>query len=83
MRILLLIRMFHAKSQAADELDDHGWYPLHHAVDATSYSWRALEAAKALLRITPQAVLNSATTGSQPSGYTCLHVACEGSDNTF
>ena len=42
-----------------------------------------MEAAKALVEITPQAVLNAKTTGSPPSDYTCLHFACEGSDKTF
>jgi hypothetical protein len=72
-----------ACSQAADQLDEHGWPALHHAVDATSYSWRAMEAAKALLKITPREVLNSRTIGSQPSGYTCFHFASEGSDKSF
>ena len=42
-----------------------------------------MEAAKALVEITPQAVLNAKTTGSQPSTYTCLHFACGGSDKTY
>ena len=29
-------------------MDDHCWPGLHHAVDATSFSWRALEATKGL-----------------------------------
>ena len=64
-------------------MDENGWSALHHAVDATSYSWRAMEAAKALVTITPTVVLNSRTTGSQPSGYTCLHFASDGSDKSF
>ena len=42
-----------------------------------------MEAAKALVTITPTAVLNSSTTGSQPRGYTCLHFASDGSDKSF
>jgi len=61
-------------------LDINNWSPLHHAVDASSYSWRALLAAKQLLLVTPAEVINQHTTGSQPRGYTCLHFACDGSD---
>ena len=42
-----------------------------------------MEAAKHLVKITPQAVLNTRTTGSQPRGNTCLHLACDGSDKTW
>ena len=64
-------------------MDENGRSALHHAVDATSYSWRAMRAAKALLEITPKEVLNSRATGSQPRGYTCLHFARDSSDTTY
>ena len=56
---------------------------LHHAVDASSYSWRAFDAAVSLVEVTAVDVINTHTTGSQPRGYTCLHFACDGSDKTF
>ena len=70
-------------SQAADELDDAGWSALHHAVDATSYCERAVDATWNLVAKTPARILNSGTTGSQPRGYTCLHFACDGSDRSY
>ena len=36
-----------------------------------------------LVKITPASVINTQTTGSQPRGYSCLHLACDGSDRTF
>ena len=36
-----------------------------------------------LVEQTPPHVINAHTTGSQPSGYTCLHFACDGSDKKF
>jgi ankyrin repeat protein len=63
-----------------DHVDGNGWSALHHAADASSYSWRAMEAALVLVEQTPPHVINAHTTGSQPSGYTCLHFACDGSD---
>ena len=69
--------------QAPDQLDSEGWSPLHHACDATSYSWRASRAAFALLRITPPDILNMATTGTQPPANSCLHLASAGSDKGF
>ena len=65
------------------ELDTNGWSALHHACDASSYSYRALQAALELADITPIECMNSHTTGSQPRGYTALHFACDGSDKTF
>ena len=61
-------------------LDDHGWSPLHHAADASSYSWRAMSAALRLVHKTPMWVINSQTTGSQPRGWSVMHLACDGSD---
>ena len=56
---------------------------MHHAADASSYSWRAMSAARALLAMTPEHIVNSHTTGSQPRGYTCLHFASDGSDKNY
>ena len=73
----------HASYEAPSQLDANGWSPLHHAIDASSYSWRGLEAAKGLVHITEVDVINSPTVGNQPKGYTCLHFACDGSDKSF
>jgi hypothetical protein len=67
----------------ANELDWNGWSPLHHAVDATSYSWRAGEATPGLTVLASADTINQQTTGSQPRGFSCLHFACDGSDKNF
>ena len=64
-------------------LDSHNWSALHHAMDASSYSVRAFEAALALVNITPVDVINAQTTGSQPRGHSCLHLVCDGRDKQF
>ena len=68
---------------SADEIDVHGWTPLMHAVDSMTFSKRAYYVAKALASVTSTDFLNLATTGSQPTGYTALHFACDGSDVLF
>jgi hypothetical protein len=69
--------------QAVDEFDDNGWSPIHHAVDSTSFSWRAGLASFALLEITKLDVHDKPTTGSRPRGFSCLHLACDGSDKCY
>ena len=64
----------------ASHRDIMGWSALHHACDASSWSWRALEASLGLIEQTPPWVLNAKTWGRRPEGYTCLHLAAEGSD---
>ena len=64
-------------------MDSNGWSPLHHAIDATTYSWRALEASKALLEVTPTEIMNTPTLGDRPNGNTCLHLCCDASDQSF
>ena len=56
---------------------------MHHACDASSYATRALNAAFALLLVTPPEILNTTTTGTQPNGNSCLHLASAGSDKGF
>ena len=56
---------------------------MHHACDASSYATRALNAAFALLLVTPPEILNMTTTGTQPLGNSCLHLASAGSDKCF
>ena len=70
-------------SQDTDTLDSEGWSALHHALDSSSFSARAALAARDLAQRTPPRIINTGTTGSQPSGYTCLHFACDGSDRSF
>ena len=64
-------------------MDTNGWSPLHHAIDATTYSWRAVEASKALIEVTPTEIMNKKTLGDRPNGNTCLHLCCDASDASF
>ena len=80
--LVCVVCMLHAP-KAADELDAEGWSPLHHAVNACSWSWRAMEAALALVPLTPKKIINHPTTRSQPESFTCRHFASEGSDKVY
>ena len=65
------------------QLDANGFSALHHACDASSYSWRAAKAAVELIPRTPPDIINIATTVKKegwPGGYTVLHLAAAGSD---
>ena len=42
-----------------------------------------MEAALALVPLTPKKIINHPTTRSQPEGFTCLHFASEGSDKVY
>lgn len=64
-------------------MDSNGWSPLHHSIDATTYSWRAVEASKALIEVTPTEIMNKKTLGDRPNGNTCLHLCCDASDDGF
>jgi hypothetical protein len=55
----------------------HGWTALIHAVWASTFSWRAIRAARALAPLSNVAVK---TAGKFPPGRTALHLACESSD---
>ena len=55
----------------------HGWTALIHAVWASTFSWRAICAARALAPLSNVAVK---TAGKFPPGRTALHLACESSD---
>ena len=64
-------------------MDEQGISALHHAANASSYSWRAMKAAHALVRITPLEVMNHQTTGTRAIGYTPLHFASESSNKGY
>ena len=68
-----------------DEVDAAGWTPLMHAADAITYCSRAVQVTKdALLVLSPSTLMITAkSTGSQPTGWTALHFACDGSDRDF
>ena len=66
--------------RSANDFDDNGWLPLHHAVDSMTFSQNAFYATLGLIRLTRPENINAKTTGSQPHGYTPLHMACDGSD---
>ena len=69
------------KFPTPDSVDSKGWLPLHHAVDATTYSQRAMRVALRLVCVTTD--VNLVTTSGRPTGYTPLHMACFGSDREF
>ena len=85
------------RPQEFSGVDTDGWTPLIHAVNASSYSRRAAEAAIFLLINSPfmessgrrgqpsvaHKVVNMATTGARPPGKTALLFACSGSDALF
>ena len=77
--------IFSSCYKAADELDDHNWSGLGHAIDASVWSWRAMKCAKILAGMTPPEVINAQTIGELhwPDGYTCLHLCCDASDKSF
>ena len=69
-----------------EETDKNGWTALHHACDS-GFSKRAHLAALEILdgrhfrgamKLKMERALNLRTTGSQPNGYTALHLACDG-----
>ena len=69
-----------------DECDKNGWTALHHACDS-GFSKRAFLAAQEILagrnfrgamHEKMQRALRLKTLGSQPSGFTALHFACDG-----
>ena len=66
--------------ETVTQKDENGWTAAHHAIDGSSYCRCAFKAALELICETPTYVLCSQTTGSQPKGNNCLHLACDGSD---
>ena len=56
----------------------HGWTALIHAVWSSTFSWRAIRAARALV---PLSDVTVKTAGKFPPGRTALHLACESSDS--
>ena len=76
-----------ARLQSTTTPDCDGWYPVTHAVDASTYCYRAYFAAMALVK---QHVANGEhwilyqkTKGNRPNGWTLLHLACDGSDKGY
>ena len=69
--------------KAPDQVDVFGWSALHHAIDSSSFSMRAGNAALDLIPLTPRSIINHAITGRICRGFTCLHLAVDGSDKTF
>jgi len=76
--------------KAITDVDDNNWTGLAHAIDATTYSERAMEAALSILEGMRDsgedaAILHYKTTVAlhKPCGYTCLHFACDASDKIF
>ena len=70
------------RPQDSHDIDKVGWTPLMHAVNASTYCWRAARAVRSLaLAVTPEGQrlsnVNAVATGSLLSGRTALHMACE------
>ena len=65
--------------------DHNGWTILHHAADAMTFSTLAARVMDALL-FSPvlddvmRDIIDAKTHGSQPPGWTALHMLCDGSD---
>ena len=63
-------------------MDKVGWTPLMHAVNASTFCWRAARAVRSLaLAVTPEGQrlsdVNAVATGSLLFGRIALHMACE------
>ena len=63
-------------------MDKVGWTPLMHAVNASTFCWRAARAVRSLaLAMTPEGQrlsdVNAVATGSLLFGRIALHMACE------
>lgn len=69
--------------ETPSQLDEFSFSALHHACDSSSFSERAYRAAKALIKVTPVHIIDTATTGKRPPGYTCMHFVCDGSDKGY
>ena len=65
----------------AEQLDDNGWTPLHHAMLATAHWDYAHRVCRGLIRMMSRRWLDVQTRGDRPAGYTALHMACNGSDS--
>ena len=61
------------------DFDSNHWSPLMQATNAAAYSPRCLKAAIELVSLCSECV-NRQTIGLHPSGYSALHIACDGSD---
>lgn len=76
-----------ARLQATTAPDCNGWYPVTHAVDASTYCYRAYFAAMALVKQHMAKgehwILYQTTKGLRPNGWTLLHMACDGSDKGY
>jgi len=68
---------------SCNEVDDNGWTPLMHSIDSMTFSKRACISTMQLVLGTSPAFIKCVTTGSQPTMWTALHFACDGSDVLF
>ena len=66
--------------RGAQELDEFGWTPLHHAMQATVHWEHAARVCRGLImQMTPE-WLEVKTLGGRPAGWSALHMCCNGSD---
>ena len=66
--------------RGAQEVDEFGWTPLHHAMQATVHWEHAARVCRGLImQMTPE-WLEVKTLGGRPVGWSALHMCCNGSD---
>ena len=68
---------------SAEQFDEGGWTALHHALLATVYYDQAHRVCRGLIRMMSAEWLGAKTRAGRPTGYTVLHMACNGSDCQF
>ena len=79
----LVLGGFEPSPAGAAQVDDDGWLPLHHAIQATQHWTSAHNVCRGLMQMMPSQLLKARTAGGRPSGYTCLHLASNNSDKIF
>ena len=65
---------------SANQADDDGWTPLHHAVQATVHWDMGHHVVRGLIPMMGQQWLRAKTQSGRPRGWTALHMICNGSD---
>ena len=66
--------------QSAQEVDDQGWTPLHHAVQSSVFWDLGVRVCRGLIPLMSAEWLSAKTWGGKPSNWTALMMASNGSD---
>ena len=64
----------------ADDVDEHGWTPLHHAMQSTVHWDEGHRVCRGLMQMMDPARLGAKTTGGRIVSWTALHMCANGSD---